>query len=1222
MLEKNKGECKLFPECVEVYGDNCAKCAPGYVIGDGEKNEDGIPLKVCKAVSDTVDHCEEYEVDGLCAECESGYRLHNDVITFKRAPDNEKQCVAWPNEIHKCKTHFEDNEKNSRCLECEAGYMLNEKMNRCEEHRDENCLISSNIGCDECFSGYGLQEYSLNLVPPHLEDYSVGINILHALLSNRKRSDLIRCRPRIPYCVKYITISSFDNEQIKNVKNDPNEEYISDTEENDEGPDTDNERLLLLKKAETRKLFEIKFGDDEHNKWIIGISKGRKHLTKKDGGEVNKDFFSNDKREATRESDEGGLIQNGDGDIVTCGRCTRGYFLYQVEPLRFECMEAQYIEHCEEYLDRNNCYLCDKHYYLKDGKCVPIEAKNFVDHCQYYSEDQDCLICENEYALLRMIGMDSQDPEVTDKFHETHPYMQNHVKEEKVEQKNSVKMTQKTFGEVVEIEGRKYQKVEQMNITQLMTHVTFKEYIEGKKTMDDVAQAKIGSLGVHYDLSALHLNFENENSRTKVFEKDKRTDEEIQKRNQELGENIQKAKQTDADEDVRVETKQNLVDEQVIEKQVITEDSQDSDQDFEQKPIVEEGSDMIPNDEDSEILDDKSVKMNANKKEEDVVVLAGNKEEKRDGRARKLFDLFNIFSFGSKKAKKKKIKSWSLNGKRKLLRKIDKGRILEEIKEKEEKRKLLEGTGSNPSEELSSPAVHSEEVISTSTSEHVATSQKTIEQAVHSEVNLENDSDALGDHHSSPSISHHETSINTDVHLQNHSEGSISTQTNIIPEKLRIDKDNGVVLLSESESVSHGTDHMTPISETKDSKASGDSAEEKDSNASDETSSDSQSTSEESDLGTESERLKKVYDSKHIVMESPEDLKKRQIKKDKQILDRMFDRESGNEYVDPDKLADQKQKIQLIHDIINHSTVDLTSPSDHSQSDKTPKAFTAGKKQMDGGLFDGVNLDGTGINGSENQANNIQQQPIITSESTTKLKDFEVEMTSDQKGSKVQSSITSKEPKTTGAKEEQIDSLDRDSVIKSEIQKVMIKRSLCIISNSIANCSAHYRGDCIECETDYHLINNICKPLAEEKKVMFCKAYNQDQKCIRCKSGFVLVAGHCLKFKEVVNCKKQVYYPNGKCLICKNGFYYDEEEKKCISREQKYFKEKHEQEMEGKSDQGNLDEEDIGFDRNCLLVRNNSDKSCFMCRPNYYMDKKGSCLYSDDGYSKRKWFVF
>lgn len=1250
VLEKNRGECQLFPECLEVYGEHCAKCSEGYVIGEGDMNDQGVPLRVCKAVSNTVNHCKEYQADGLCAVCESGYFLHEDVAVLKRVPENDKQCIAWPKEILKCKIHFKDNKNNVRCLECEPGYMLSEKMDRCEEHRDENCMIASNIGCESCFSGFALQETSLNLVPAHLRDYSIGKNILTALDDNRKRADLVSCRAQIPYCQRYITISSFDTTKLANVKKDPNEEYISNNEgeAENESEQSEDERVLLLNKSKTRKLFEIKFGDDEQNKWIIGISKGTRQ--KMDSGMGQGLSEGGNGKIVSREPEQEGLLMNDNGEIVTCGRCARGYFLYQVEPLRFECMEAQFIEHCEEYLDRNTCYLCDKHFFLKDGKCIPIEVENFVDHCQYYTPDQDCLVCENEFALLRMVGTSGNDPEVTDDFHEAHPYMANQS-EDKKKNKNRVKLTQKTFGEVIEVEGKRYQKVEQMSITQLMTHETFREYIEGKKTMDDVAQTKIDSLGVHYDLSTLHLNFENENANTEVFQKETGTQEDHLRHNHELQEEIQRAKKQDADEDeTRVDTQQDLVGEQVIEKQVITENSQQSDEDISEGTIVEKGDNIVQKDEDTEMIQDSPIPEEQNKTEEDFVVLT---EDKDKSSARRLLDLLNIFSSKAHKPVQTHKTRWSLNSGRKKLKSLSKGRILEGDRTRP-KRNLAQSS-------QSSSAVYSEDALSTGSSPKSVVSQVSggsspnTSGAFAEDVVQESEKSRL----ESQATSNLDTVSGEDGLVDEQS--LTSTPSESRPNDLKIEKDNGVVLLNESESESvHTMSEDKPFgSATSDSQASqseGSSSEPKDSQASqsgeaDSNRSDSQSgsssreNSQESksqssaSLGTESENLQKVYDSKHIVMETPEDLKKREIQKDKEILDRLFDRESGEGFMDPDKLADKHEKLRLIHNIINGTSHPISGDGSRPVTDKTDKApspSAGGQNLANSGLLEGVNLDGTGINvvASESDEQAQKKTPNETSSqdaSKTPMSQGQKPLSGAQGNAMKSNQAKSigdnqlKFTKKTGDLEAQ--PVDQDSHIRPEVRAKMNKRSLCMITNPIPNCSSHFRGACVECEKDFHLINNICKPLSEENRKMFCQAYNHQQNCVRCKGGFVLVAGNCLKFKEVVNCRNQVYYPNGKCLVCKNGFYFDEEEKKCLSREQKYFKEKKKEEDQDDTQEipATVDEdngEDIGFDRNCLLIRNNSDKSCFMCKPGFYMDKKGNCLFSDGGYSKSKWSLF
>ena len=396
-------------------------------------------------------------------------------------------------------------------------------------------------------------------------------------------------------------------------------------------------------------------------------------------------------------------------------------------------------------------------------------------------------------------------------------------------------------------------------------------------------------------------------------------------------------------------------------------------------------------------------------------------------------------------------------------------------------------------------------------------------------------------------------------------------------------------------------------------------------------------------------------------MESPDDLKKREIQKDKEILDRMFDRQNGTGVQDPDHVSDNAEKMRLIHNIINsqpsnsngpmgNGSASLNSGNSPSNSGNAPDN---NQNMINSGLLDGVNLNGTGINivkkepvpmtdsnaqNTPNNGSNDQQTPSNSSNpnSNNQLSQSSPKQTIDNSSNNnvyfkknTSGTQSGSENKKVPKKTDNITTIQNNednSHIRPEVQKVMLKRSLCVVTNPIQNCSAHYRGNCIECETDYHLINNICKPLSEENRRMFCRAYNHDQNCVKCKNGYVLVAGKCLKFKKVINCRNQVYYPNGKCLVCKNGFYFDEEEEKCLSREHKYFEQKKEEEIHGDTGNAMADEEDtgedIGFDRNCLLVRNNSDKTCFMCKPGFYMDKKGNCLFSDGGYSKSKWFLF
>ena len=458
-----------------------------------------------------------------------------------------------------------------------------------------------------------------------------------------------------------------------------------------------------------------------------------------------------------------------------------------------------------------------------------------------------------------------------------------------------------------------------------------------------------------------------------------------------------------------------------------------------------------------------------------------------------------------------------------------------------------------------------------------------------------------------------------------------------IPDNLRIDKDNGVVFMSQSHSESLHSMSPQLINDSQNSQSSQKNPSEQ-----------SNQSPVSDSMGNESERLQKVHDSKHIVMETPEDLKNREIQKDKEILDRLFDRESGKQYSDPDKVSDKNEKLRLIHNIINNNPGG--SQPHHSTNSQNPDSHS---NAQNSGLLNDMNLTGTGItfdsdkhpqtptsqNQPQNSSPNTPETPQDNSQQKLPKVTAHLTNTSNNKPSSNQMDPTLEDQNSQNPLNPQTDiqNLKPESIsqnnlgpseIRPEVLAVMKKRTLCTVTNPIPNCSNHYRGNCVECESDYHLINNICKPLLDQNRVMFCNAYNHDQKCVKCTTGFVLVSGNCLKFKAVVNCRNQVYYPNGKCLICKHGFYFDEEEKKCISREQKYFKQKKLEEeaiAANNSNEAVVDEtgsEDISFDRNCLLVRNNADKNCFMCRPGYYMDKKGNCLFSDGGYSKKTWGLF
>ena len=136
------------------------------------------------------------------------------------------------------------------------------------------------------------------------------------------------------------------------------------------------------------------------------------------------------------------------------------------------------------------------------------------------------------------------------------------------------------------------------------------------------------------------------------------------------------------------------------------------------------------------------------------------------------------------------------------------------------------------------------------------------------------------------------------------------------------------------------------------------------------------------------------------------------------------------------------------------------------------------------------------------------------------------------------------------------------------------------------NCEISYRGECIKCKDDYILIG-------EEN-------YNGEIEIKICKS---LISGD-LKNCEIINNKK------GFCEKCKEGFYLNEGDKKCIKTENCYesiF------EICNKCNYGYY------LDKKELKCKNQTDifehckesldgKKCDVCDDNYYFDEQGKCI--------------
>ena len=136
------------------------------------------------------------------------------------------------------------------------------------------------------------------------------------------------------------------------------------------------------------------------------------------------------------------------------------------------------------------------------------------------------------------------------------------------------------------------------------------------------------------------------------------------------------------------------------------------------------------------------------------------------------------------------------------------------------------------------------------------------------------------------------------------------------------------------------------------------------------------------------------------------------------------------------------------------------------------------------------------------------------------------------------------------------------------------------------NCEISYEGKCLKCKKDYILLGknddylfkdeiSICKSLNHED-LKNCEIINTDNGiCEKCKNGYFLNVGdrRCI---SIENCYESIF---GSCIKCNYGFYLNKKEGKC-------YKQK-------------------GILLNCKETLNN--KTCEICEDNYYLDELGMC---------------
>ena len=149
-----------------------------------------------------------------------------------------------------------------------------------------------------------------------------------------------------------------------------------------------------------------------------------------------------------------------------------------------------------------------------------------------------------------------------------------------------------------------------------------------------------------------------------------------------------------------------------------------------------------------------------------------------------------------------------------------------------------------------------------------------------------------------------------------------------------------------------------------------------------------------------------------------------------------------------------------------------------------------------------------------------------------------------------------------------------------------LKVPQCVL-NTIANCLEFLNGDCIKCEKNFYLIDLQCRKLDEIDIIPNCVDYSPEKICKKCKNGYINYNNLCFRMNPIHNCKKKVFNKNGKCLLCKKGYYYDVLNSKCV-------------------------EFTNMINDNCLIFSDIISKNCLMCDPEYFMNSKEKCEYEQE----------
>ena len=160
----------------------------------------------------------------------------------------------------------------------------------------------------------------------------------------------------------------------------------------------------------------------------------------------------------------------------------------------------------------------------------------------------------------------------------------------------------------------------------------------------------------------------------------------------------------------------------------------------------------------------------------------------------------------------------------------------------------------------------------------------------------------------------------------------------------------------------------------------------------------------------------------------------------------------------------------------------------------------------------------------------------------------------------------------------------------------------------INNCEISYLGKCLKCSEDFLLFGTsiqICKSLNSEDFLNCDKINIETGLCETCKEGFYLNSGD-KKCISTNNCQESI---NGVCTKCSMSYYLDKSANKCLMKDSNWLY--CQQTIDGKTcdiceNNGYFDDEG-----NCIGVNYCSKgaqfSKCELCKEGYYLAKYGNC---------------